>query len=403
MKMAKKSEFKSIAIENLEIVDFNPNEMNKSQMEHLRKTIKERGFMQPLTVTPREDDPNKYIVIDGAHRLEVFKELERPSIPCYIVPSKKPIDIKIDLVNLNKIRGEFNQDKYNQLLNSIMGEVELDQMKELLNLEKTDLKEFEKFLTEKNKIDIDPETIEVSSYERAKNKTKIQLGDVYQLGNHRLMCGNSTKESNVRTLMNEQKADMVFTDPPYNIAYKDMKNKHEKIENDDLPEDEFLIFLKNSLKNIRGVSCLYICCNWKYYHLFYEAMKDINCPIKSCIVWDKEHGVQNLDKYFKQHEFILYSGAFGGQKTLRGDVFRLNREKSNLHPAMKPIKLCAAFILDSTDNKGKVIDLFGGSGSTLMACEQLNRVCFMMEIDPVYCQIIIDRWQDYTGHKAVKI
>ncbi len=140
--MAKKYEFKLIALESLEVVDFNPNEMTKTQMDHLRKTIKERGFMQPLTITPKEGVPGKFIVMDGAHRLLAFKELKRPTIPCYIVPDKKPIDIKIDLINLNKIRGEFNQKKYAKLLESLDHDVGEEKLKELLNLEEEELKAY---------------------------------------------------------------------------------------------------------------------------------------------------------------------------------------------------------------------------------------------------------------------
>ena len=140
--MSKKYEFKLISLGDLEIVDFNPNEMNKTQMHHLRKTIKERGFMQPLTITPKEGVPGKYIIMDGAHRLLVFKELKRPTIPCYIVPDKKPIDIKIDLINLAKIRGEFDQKKYAKLLESLDADIGEEKLKELLNLEEKELKAY---------------------------------------------------------------------------------------------------------------------------------------------------------------------------------------------------------------------------------------------------------------------
>ena len=127
--MKAKYEFKSIAVDHLEVVDYNPNEMTKSQKDHLKKTIKERGFMQPLTVTPKENVENKYIVIDGSHRLEIFKELKRASIPCYIVPDKKSIDIKIDMINLNKLRGEFNPNKYDKLLESVDSEIGEEKLK----------------------------------------------------------------------------------------------------------------------------------------------------------------------------------------------------------------------------------------------------------------------------------
>lgn len=140
--MSSKYEFKLIQLENLEIVDDNPNEMTKEQMEHLRKTIKDRGFMQPLTITPKEGTPGKFIVIDGAHRLEIFKELKRATIPCYIVPDKNNVDIKIDMVNLNKIKGEFNPNKYAKLLESLDHDIGKEKLKELLSLEEEELKKY---------------------------------------------------------------------------------------------------------------------------------------------------------------------------------------------------------------------------------------------------------------------
>ncbi len=144
--MKSKYEFKLIPLGDLEVVDYNPNEMNKTQMDHLRKTIKERGFMQPLTITHKEGVPGKFIVMDGAHRLEIFKELKRPTIPCYIVPDKKPIDIKIDLINLNKIKGEFNQKKYAQLIVDLQSELDRDQIKELINMDLAEQEAYEALL-----------------------------------------------------------------------------------------------------------------------------------------------------------------------------------------------------------------------------------------------------------------
>jgi len=422
--MNKKYEFKLIALESLEIVDFNPNEMTKTQMDHLRKTIKERGFMQPLTITPKEGEPGKYIVMDGAHRLEVFKELKRDSIPCYVVPDKKPIDIKIDLINLNKIKGEFNQDKYNMLLNSIMDEVEFNKMKELLLLEKEDIKSFENFLNEKNKIDLDPETIEVSSYERAKSKTKITLGDIYQLGNHRLMCGDSIKESNIKSLMNGQKADMVFTDPPYGIGLdvnyvdrsrgtsiidrnmiasgryeeykKTQQNKYKKIIGDDKPYDPKHIF------DFFDYADEIFLWGADYYS---DKLKNRNKG--SWIIWDKKVGLEEVTFTLSEFE-MCWSKKKHPRMFVRIQWFGLmglgkEDTKKRVHPTQKPVKLCSWFLAKFSKMNNIIVDLFGGSGSTIMACEQLNRVCYMMEIDPVYCQIIIDRWQDYTGKKAVKI
>jgi DNA modification methylase len=212
------------------------------------------------------------------------------------------------------------------------------------------------------------------------------------------MCGDSTNKEDVALLMDGEQADMVFTDPPYNINYSGIKDKR-TIKNDKMQDKEFVEFLKKSL-----IYCdtSYICCSWQYAHLFKEAMTQLNMSPKAMIIWNKVNPAQNLDKYYKQHEIIWYYGKFGGEKTIRGDIWECKRQKNTLHPTMKPIELISMAIQDNP-NKQNIYDGFGGSGSTLIACEQLNRRCYMIELEPVYCQIIINRWEDFTGRKAEKL
>jgi len=224
-------------------------------------------------------------------------------------------------------------------------------------------------------------------------KTDIVQGDIYEFKKggqtlHRLMCGDSTSVDDVEKLMNGEKADMVFTDPPYNIDYQGVKDKREKIANDKMSDDDFVKFLYDAL----NIDCdtFYVCCSWQYSHLFTKSLEDLQKPVKSFIVWDKINPAQHLDKYFKQHEIILYHGKFGGEKTLRGDVWQTKRERNTVHPTMKPISLIAMALNDNLD-KHNIYDGFLGSGSTMVASHQLNRKCYGMEIDPKYCQVIIDR------------
>jgi DNA modification methylase len=222
------------------------------------------------------------------------------------------------------------------------------------------------------------------------------LGDVWLLGKHRVMCGDSTSIDAVEKLMDGQKADMVFTDPPYNIDYQGVKDRREKIKNDKMADADFVDFLTQSLV---GCETMYVCCSWHYAHLFREAMERIARKPKAMIVWDKVNPAQHLDKYFKQHEIIWYYGDFGGHKTVRGDVWQLKRQKNTVHPTMKPVELIQ---LALEDNQGKhlVLDLFGGSGSTLIACEKTGRINRSMELDPKYCDVIVQRWQEFTGQTA---
>lgn len=222
-------------------------------------------------------------------------------------------------------------------------------------------------------------------------------GDLWILGNHRLMCGDSTSIDAVDRLVNGTKIDMVFTDPPYNIDYKGLTDKHDKIKNDKMADSDFVQFLQDS---VMGCETMYVCCSWHYAHLFREAMINIGRTPKAMIVWNKVNPAQHLDKYFKQHEIIFYYGDYGGHKTLRGDIWECKRQRNTVHPTMKPVELIDMAMVDQPDKKN-IYDGFGGSGSTLISCEKNHRNAYLMELDPKYCDVIIKRWQDYTGKEAV--
>lgn len=144
---------------------------------------------------------------------------------------------------------------------------------------------------------------------------------------------------------------------------------------------------------------MYVCCSWQYEHLFKKAMENLGTPPKAMIIWNKVNPAQHLDKYFKQHEIIFYHGKFGGEKTIRGDIWEVKRQRNTVHPTMKPIELIG-IALKNNPKARNIYDGFGGSGSTLIACEELKRCCFMMELEPKYVDVIIRRWEELTGEKA---
>ena len=222
------------------------------------------------------------------------------------------------------------------------------------------------------------------------------LGDVWVLGKHRVMCGDSTSIDAVEKLMGGKKADMVFTDPPYNIDYQGVKDKRDKIANDKMSDSDFLDFLRQS---VMPCEVMYVCCSWQYAHIFKQAMAELERPAKAMVVWDKVNPAQHLDLYFKQHEIIFYHGPFGGNRTVRGDVWQLKRQQNTLHPTMKPVELIEIALGDHPEKK-TVYDGFGGSGSTLIACEKNGRHSRLMELDPKYVDVIINRWQNFTGKQA---
>lgn len=225
-------------------------------------------------------------------------------------------------------------------------------------------------------------------------------GDVWVLGNHRLMCGDCSKSENREKLLGKDKIDMVFTDPPYNINLYETSSRKEpikRIENDNMPDDQFVLFLQEALI---PASVMYVCFSWDVAHLFREAMIGIDRKPKCKIVWNKVNPAQNLDKYFKQYEEIFYYGPYGGEETLRGDIWQQKRQQNTVHPTMKPIELIE-IAMDDNPKAKIVFDGFGGSGSTLIACENKKRRCRMFEMDRAYCDVIITRWQKHTGKKAV--
>ncbi|GAF94568.1 unnamed protein product, partial [marine sediment metagenome] len=222
-------------------------------------------------------------------------------------------------------------------------------------------------------LDLRPDNEKDDEIPDVPEEPKSKLGEIYQLGNHRIMCGDATKKEDVEKLMDGKKADMVFTDPPYGIGYKDIQGKFDVIKNDISGNSEFYNFLIKALSTWRAGRG-YICCNWISYLTFFRAMMEVGLPPKSCIIWDKEVPIQHLDKFYKQHEFIIYFGEFGSQKTLDGDVWRIRRETRKDHPTAKPIELCSRAIKYSSKIDNIVLDLFLGSGNTLIACEKLNRI-----------------------------
>ena len=289
----------------------------------------------------------------------------------------------------------------------------------------------------------------------APEEPKAKVGDLYQLGEHLLMCGDSTSEESMKKLFGGGVATLVFTDPPYGVAIGD-KNRdlnsvnkstaiEENIIGDTLPPDELYRILVKAFENLRinGASdeCSYYVSSPQGGELglmMMMMMKDAGLPVRHMLIWVKNSATFSLGRldYDYRHEPIFYTWTkkhnfYGGYNTTVIDdttvIDKMKRKElielihklmfpkddsvlycdkplaNNLHPTMKPIKLISKFILNSSKEGDIVGDIFGGSGSTLIACEQLHRKCRMMELDPKYVDVIIERWEDFTGKKAVKV
>jgi DNA modification methylase len=243
-------------------------------------------------------------------------------------------------------------------------------------------------------------------------------GDVWLLGSHRVMCGDSTSPTDVEKLMAGAKADMVFTDPPYGMSYGGGRAKrtkkngtkekiHQMILNDDLSGSDLIALVQDALRlgnaQTKPNAALYVCFTWRTYIQFEEAILSLDREINNCIVWDKGSIGLGMSHYRPQHEFIFYStGEWFGDKS-QSDVWQSARGNTSqyVHPTQKPTDLIAIALNNSSKPKGLVLDLFGGSGSTLIAAHQTNRVAYLMELDPKYVDVICARFQQVTGIKAV--
>jgi site-specific DNA-methyltransferase (adenine-specific) len=243
-----------------------------------------------------------------------------------------------------------------------------------------------------------------------------KLGDIYQLGNHRLMCGDSTSIDDGEKLMGGLLADLVFTDPPYNVAYSGRgANNLGIIKNDDMSDNDFEQFCRDIFSTYNAImkplACIYVCHpdsasapKIAFEKTFAEQFKK-----SSTIIWMKQSAGMGWQDYRAQHEPILYGWKEGkGSHFNAGDrtktsIWKIGRDaqSSYVHPTQKPVCLPEEAIMNSSKGSDCVVDLFGGSGSTLIACEKTGRVNRTMELDPKYCDVIIKRWEDFTGQKAV--
>jgi len=362
-------------------VKVNPNNPRLIKDDKFKKLVQSvKDFPEMLNIRPIVVNQDM-IILGGNMRYKACKEAGLKEIPVIITDLTEDQQREF-LIKDNTSGGEWDWD-------ILANEWDTDQLEEWgLDLP----------------IDFNTEVLEAEEddFEVPEGgiETDIVLGDLFEIGEHRLLCGDSTCSDTVAKLMNGNKADMVFTDPPYNIDYQGVtKGNHEKITNDKMSDEDFTQFLYDAL----NINCdtFYVCCSWQYSHLFRKALEDLQKPVKSFIVWDKINPAQHLDNYFKQHEIILYHGKFGGQKTLRGDVWQTKRQRNTVHPTMKPIEIIEMALNDNTDKKN-IYDAFLGSGSTMVASHQLKRKCYGMELDPKYCQVIIDRMKKLDETLIIK-
>jgi len=366
------------------------------EYKKIKKSILEFGFVSPLVV-------NKDMTVIGGHqRLKVLQELGFEKVECILVDLDKTKEKALNIA-LNKISGEWDTDK----LESLLQELRMDDFDlSLTGFDSDEVDDILEDLIETKEDDFDV----VEELNKIENPI-TKLGDVWILGNHRLLCGDSTNKENVDKLMNNNLADFILTDPPYNVDYEGKTQDALKIANDSMNDNEFYTFLETSFKNlyesIKEGGSIYV------FHADTEGLNFRNAFIKAgfklaqCLIWVKNTFVMGRQDYQWRHEPILYGWKEGAAHHFINDrtqstILEFDKPSRNAeHPTMKPIDLLVKLIKNSSKENNIILDLFGGSGSTLIAAEQTKRTCYMMELDPKYCDVIVKRWEKLTNKKAI--
>jgi len=349
---------------------------NDQAVDAVASSIKNFGFKVPIIV----DAGNE--IVAGHTRLKAAKKLGLEEVPVIIADDLDEGQVRAFRLADNKT-AEFSEWDYEIL----MAELDL--------LEDIDMEQF----GFDDLADMLEPTAEEDGYElEVPDEPRAKLGEVYQLGRHRLMCGDSTSED-VNILMDRNKADMVFTDPPYGVSYEGINNDEESG-----LEELLLKSFKNYSENMEKGSSIYVFHADRTAHIFHNVFRKF-FHFSSMLIWVKPALVLSQTDYQSRHESCLYGWEKNGTHNWYADrkqttVLEIGKERVEGHTTPKPLELIGEALRNSSRKGNIVLDLFGGSGSTLIACEQLDRTCYMMELDPRYIDVIIDRWEKLTGQTA---
>lgn len=360
---------------------------SEEQVNQIVASINEFGFTNPLLIDEKDN------IIAGHGRLLASKKLKMEEVPCIVLSGLTEAQKKAYIIADNKMALNAGWDE--ELL-----KIELENLKELdfdLELTGFNVDELDDIFQVKEEQEIVEDDFDIEPPEEPKAK----LGDIYQLGNHRLMCGDSTSEEDVTKLMNGVKADMVFTDPPYGINVVQGKkvgggNIVKSNTYSNIIGDETTDTARKNYEIVKELSDNQIIFGGNYFTDFLK-------PSKCWCVWDKQNtgnfadvelAWTSFDKGAKIYHYLWNGLVREGSRDLE--------LSKRVHPTQKPVGMIINILKDFTKENDSIIDCFGGSGSTLIACEQLNRNCYMMELDPKYIDVIISRWEKFTGEKAIK-
>ena len=403
-----------IAVNNGQIdgVRANPRQIKGEKFDRLKASIERNPEMLSLRELLVYEHDGKYIVIGGNMRYRACKELGYTQMPCKIIPPQATAEqLNAYIILDNSGFGDWDWD-------ALANEWDSQQLTDW----GVDVPNWDEEASE----DEQPSEDDDFDEEKDSIECRVKKGEIWQLGKHRLMCGDSSNQEDVKKLMDGELADMVFTDPPYGVAIGD-KNKalnsvipsgrcDQNIENDTLSADELYPLLVSAMTNCRE-NCkddaIYFVTspqNGDLGLMMMMMMKDAGLPVRHMLIWEKNFATFSLGRldYDYQHEPIFYTWTKKHKNHRKGEfrttIWKYDKpRKCDLHPTMKPVALVENCLKDGTIKGDIVLDVFGGSGTTIIACERQDRCARLMEIDPHYCDVIIARWEQMTGEKAIKI
>lgn len=382
-------------LSDIKPLDKNPRKITKEQLETLKKSISENSEYFEARPIILSDRTGELVIIAGNQRYRACKELKYKEVPTILLSGLTEAKEREIIIRDNVNNGEWDDE--------LLADWNADELKEW----GVDLPDG--WINE----DLE-EKAEGDGYEKpCVLEVKVKRGEIWQLGKHRLMCGDSTNIEDVRNLMGGVKCDLFLTDPPYNISYQGRTDKKLTIENDNLCDESFRAFLSDAFKcadeQMKCGAAFYIWHAGSEGYNFCYAVKNSGWILKQVLMWNKNRLVLGRQDYQWKHEPCLYGWKGGASHKWYSDrkqttVMDFDSPiKNEEHPTMKPIELFSRLIENSSKKGDVVLDSFGGSGTTLIACEQLNRICYTMELSEEYSSVIVDRWEKFTGEKAVKI
>lgn len=435
-------------LNELVAADYNPRKAltpEDSEYQKIKRSIEEFGYVDPIIIN--EDGT----IIGGHQRCTVLKDLGYEEVDVVVVSLDKQREKALNIA-LNKITGEWDELKLKDLLLDLdLGDYDIS----LTGFEQEDLAELVDNLAvepEAMDDDFDGEAVLEDIVE-----PKTKLGDVWKLGRHRLMCGDSTSQEDVATLMKGEMADLIITDPPYNVNYGDKADmldtylqkghrNNSRIKNDNMDNESFYSFMlqiyQSAYEFMREGAAIYVFHAESTGHIFRQAFLDAGLKLAQCLIWEKNAFVLCRQDYQWRHEPCLYGWKEGAAHYFINDrtqdtvileddvdfeamkkadliayiedmhrkykdqtsvIYENKPTRNDIHPTMKPVTLIGRLMSNSSKSGWNVLDLFGGSGSTLMAAEQLGRTAFLMELDEKFCDVIVKRWEEYTGQSAIRI